>query len=233
MLKGVDQGAAAVGVLDDELRRQLYLVVRRAGHPLSRDDVAGQAGISRRLAAFHLDKLTERGLLRAHYARPPGRSGPGAGRSAKYYEPSDLEIDVSIPERRYDLAGRLLIGAIKAESPREPASTTASRVAREAGAEVGGRVRQEKRLRHPGAERTLATAANVLEDHGFEPYRSGPDSVALRNCPFRELAQEAPEIICRMNQAFVDGLLRGLGNDTVRAAQESIPGDCCVTLRRA
>jgi predicted ArsR family transcriptional regulator len=233
MLKGVDQGAAAVGVLDDELRRQLYLIVRRAGQALSRDDVAGQAGISRRLAAFHLDKLTERGLLRAHYARPPGRSGPGAGRSAKYYEPSDLEVDVSIPERRYDLAGRLLIGAIKAESPEEPASTTASRVAREAGAEVGGQVRQEKRLRHPGAERALATAANVLEEHGFEPYRPGPASVALRNCPFRELAQEAPEIICRMNQAFVDGLLRGLGNHTVRAVQESIPGDCCVTLRRA
>jgi predicted ArsR family transcriptional regulator len=69
MLKGVDQGAAAVGVLDDELRRQLYLVVRRAGHALSRDDVAGQAGISRRLAAFHLDKLTERGLLRARQER--------------------------------------------------------------------------------------------------------------------------------------------------------------------
>src|SRR5262245_12644818 len=231
MLRGVDQGAAAVGVLEDELRRQLYLIVRRAGQALSRDEVAGQAGISRRLAAFHLDKLTERGLLRAHYARPPGRRGPGAGRSAKYYEPSDLEVDVSIPERRYDLAGRLLIGAITSESPDEPASAAAVRVAREAGAGVGGRVRQKKRLRHPGAERALTTAAGVLEAHGFEPYRPGPDSVALRNCPFRELAQEAPEIMCHMNQAFVEGLLRGLGNNTVRAVQESAPGDCCVTLR--
>ena len=233
MLRGVDQGAEAVGVLEDELRRQLYRIVRRAGQALSRDDVAGQAGISRRLAAFHLDKLTERGLLRAHYARPPGRSGPGAGRSAKYYEPSDLEVDVSIPQRRYDLAGRLLIRAITSASPHEPASAAAARVAREAGAEVGGRVRQEKRLRHPGAERALTTAAEVLDEHGFEPYRPGPDRVALRNCPFRELAQEAPEVMCRMNEAFVEGLLRGLGNGTIRAARESTPGDCCVTLRRA
>jgi predicted ArsR family transcriptional regulator len=94
-------------------------------------------------------------------------------------------------------------------------------------------VRQEKRLRHPGAERALTTAAGLLEEHGFEPYRPGSDSVALRNCPFRELAQEAPEIMCRMNQAFVEGLLRGLGNDTVRAVRESAPGNCCVTLRRA
>jgi len=232
MLRGIDRGAPAVGVLEDELRRQLYLIVRRAGQALSRDEVAGQAGISRRLAAFHLDKLTERGLLRAHYARPPGRRGPGAGRSAKYYEPSDLEVDVSIPERRYDLAGRLLIGAIASESPHEPASRAAVRVAREAGADVGGQVRQEKRLRHPGAERALTAAAGVLEEHGFEPYRPGPDSVALRNCPFRELAQEAPEIMCRMNQAFVEGLLRGLGNDTVHAVLESAAGNCCVTLRR-
>ena len=233
MLRGVDQGAEAVGVLEDELRRQLYRIVRRAGQALSRDDVAGQAGISRRLAAFHLDKLTERGLLRAHYARPPGRSGPGAGRSAKYYEPSDLEVDVSIPQRRYDLAGRLLIQAITSASPREPASAAAARVAREAGAEIGGLVRQEKRLRHPGAERALTTAAQVLDEHGFEPYRPGPERVALRNCPFRELAQEAPEVMCRMNEAFVEGLLRGLGNGTIRAARESTPGDCCVTLRRA
>jgi hypothetical protein len=34
-----------------------------------------------------------------------------------------------------------------------------------------------------------------------------------------------------MNQAFIDGLLRGLGNETVEAALECTPGDCCVTLR--
>ena len=233
MLRGLDEGAAAVAVLDDELRRQLYLIVRRAGRALSRDDVAGQAGISRRLAAFHLDKLTERGLLRTHYARPPGRSGPGAGRSARYYEPSEMEIDVSIPERRYDLAGRLLIGAIKSESSREPAYAAALRVARQEGAKIGGQVRQGRRLRRPGADRTLATAAKVLDDYGFEPYRPGPDSVALRNCPFRTLAREAPEIICRMNQAFVEGLVCGIGNETVKAELEFKPGDCCVTLRRS
>jgi predicted ArsR family transcriptional regulator len=233
MLRGVDQGAEAVGVLEDELRRQLYRIVRRAGQALSRDDVAGQAGISRRLAAFHLDKLNARGLLRAHYARPPGRSGPGAGRSAKYYEPSDLEVDVSIPQRRYDLAGRLLIRAITSASSHEPASAAAARVAKEAGAEVGDRVRQEKRLRHPGAERALTTAAHVLDEYGFEPYWPERDRVAFRNCPFRELAQEAPQVMCWMNQAFVEGLLRGIGNHTIQAVRESTPGDCCVTLRRA
>jgi predicted ArsR family transcriptional regulator len=73
----------------------------------------------------------------------------------------------------------------------------------------------------------------VLDEHGFEPYRPGADRVALRNCPFRELAQVAPEVMCRMNQAFVEGLLRGIGNHTIQAERESSPGDCCVMLRRA
>lgn len=197
----------------------------------NRQDVAAEAGISRRLAAFHLDKLAERGLLQTHYARPPGRSGPGAGRSAKYYAPSDLEVEVSIPERRYDLAGQLLLKAIRSGSPREPAPAAALRVARETGLEIGREAREEKRLGRTGTERALTAAAEMLEEHGFEPYRPREGELALRNCPFHSLAREAPELVCRMNQAFIDGLLRGLGNRTVEAVLESNPGDCCVTLR--
>lgn len=218
-------------MLGVELRRQIYLLMRRTRRSLTREDVAGEVGISRRLAAFHLDKLVERGLLQTHYARPPGRSGPGAGRSAKYYAPSNLEIEVSIPERRYDLAGQLLVRAIRSESPGEQALAAALRVAREAGLEIGQHVRREKRLGRSGAERALATAAEVVEGYGYEPYRPGPDEMALSNCPFHSLARDSPEVVCRMNQAFIDGLLRGLGNDTVEAVLECRPGDCCVTLR--
>ena len=38
------------------------------------------------------------------FQRLTGRSGPGAGRTAKLYRRSDTEIGVSLPERRYDLA---------------------------------------------------------------------------------------------------------------------------------
>lgn len=231
MLAGFEAGTAAVAVLEDELRRELYLMVRRAKRPLTREDVADAAGISRRLAAFHLDKLVDRGLLLTHYARPPGRSGPGAGRSAKFYRPSELEVDVSIPERRYDLAGQLLIRAIRSASPEEPASIAALRVSREAGLSIGQRLRQEKRLRPPGTERALTAVTDVLEKHGFEPYRPKLDEVALGNCPFHLLAREVPELVCGMNRAFIDGLLRGLGNHTVEARLEPTPGQCCVTLR--
>src|SRR5918999_5357442 len=125
--------ATVLGALQDDVRRRMYLFIRAAGRSVSRDEAAREVGISRKLAAFHLDKLVDRGLLEAHYARPPGRSGPGAGRSSKLYEPSDVEIDVSIPGRRDDLVGDILVDALQSLSPDERPIEAARRAAGKAG----------------------------------------------------------------------------------------------------
>ncbi len=226
----LEEAVRLAGVLEEPLRRHLYAFVRRADHPVTRDEAAEEAGISRKLAAFHLDKLVDRGLLRASYARPPGRSGRGAGRPAKRYEPSDVSIEVSIPERRYELVGDLLVDAIRESSPDEPAAEAASRVSWDAGFDVGRSVRAERRLRPPGPERALAVTHEVLDRHGFEPVRDG-DRVWLRNCPFQRLAQKAPDLVCVMNRAYIDGLVRGLGNDRLDVVLDRAPGRCCVQVR--
>ncbi|MBO0788607.1 MAG: winged helix-turn-helix transcriptional regulator, partial [Actinobacteria bacterium] len=59
-------------MLADEQRRRIYDFVRRAGAPVTRDQVAGAVGISRKLAAFHLDKLAAAGLLETSFPRPAG-----------------------------------------------------------------------------------------------------------------------------------------------------------------
>ena len=71
--------------LDDPLRRQLYEYVIESNGPVSREQAAAAASIGRTLAAYHLDKLAEAGLLTVSYQRPAGRGGPGAGRPAKLY----------------------------------------------------------------------------------------------------------------------------------------------------
>jgi predicted ArsR family transcriptional regulator len=223
--------AASLGALEDDVRRRMYLFIRDQARPVSRDEAAKEAGISRKLAAFHLDKLVDRGLLRAHYARPPGRGGPGAGRPSKLYEPADGELSLSIPERRYDLLGGILVDAIESRSPEESASDAVRRVARRVGEDLGREIRRTRRLYPAGPERALSVARDVLRDHGFEPYAGAGGQLELRNCPFHVLARRAPELVCGLNQAFVDGLLRGLGNETVMAALEPQPGQCCVKLR--
>ena len=65
--------------LDDPLRRQLYEYVIESDRPVSREQAAAAASIGRTLAAYHLDKLAEAGLLTVSYQRPAGRGGPGPG----------------------------------------------------------------------------------------------------------------------------------------------------------
>jgi len=231
MIRGLDQGTRALGALEDPVRRRLYLFVRGQGRPVRRDEAAAAVGISRNLAAFHLDKLVDRGLLSFGYARPAGKSGPGAGRTSKLYEPSGVEVDVSVPERRYDLAGSLLVKAIEEEGKGETARDAGSRVARREGHHVGGTIRQELRLRKPGPGRALSVTEEILAGYGYEPYRLSPGEVALRNCPFHALATEAPDLVCEMNQRFIEGLVRGLGNESLEVALEPAPGRCCVKLR--
>jgi predicted ArsR family transcriptional regulator len=223
-----DRSTGAIAALHDPGRRRLYELVRDAGHPVTREEAAERVGISRSLAAFHLDKLVERGLLTFTYARPEGRVGPGAGRPAKMYRLSDAEVSVSIPARRYDVIGKLLLDAIQADNGER--SRMAEDVAGAEGRRVGREARGERGRRQLGADRALAIAADVLRERGYEPY-SEDGGMRLRSCPFHTLASHAPEVVCRMNRAFIEGLLRGIGRNSLEATLEPVEGECCVAIR--
>jgi predicted ArsR family transcriptional regulator len=218
----------AVAALDDQLRRRMYAYCRRAGHPVTRDEAAAHVGISRKLAAFHLDKLVDAGLLRAHYAQVGGIRR--VGRAPKVYEPTNEPVQISIPERRHELLAELLLDAVLQERSEESAAASALRVARDRGEHVGAEERDKARLGRLGAERALTIIEAVLTRYGYEPHREAPVSVRLRNCPFHPLAAKAPELVCGINQAFLTGFLAGLGALTVQAVLVPTPGECCVRL---
>ena len=230
MLSGLRRDAEAIGALEDELRRNLYLFVRSAGRPVNRDEAAGATGISRKLAAFHLDKLVDRGLLTSSYARPPGRGGRGAGRTAKYYEPSDRRIDVTIPERRYDQLSEVLLRALRSRGHAETGEDAARRAAGEAGMEIGKAERKRLGISPPGPERALATTERVLETRGYEPFRDERGCVHLRSCPFHELAEQDRDLVCSLNGRLIEGIVRGLGNEKIDVRVEPATEECCVVL---
>ncbi len=225
------EAAAAVAVLADELRGRIYAFVRAQARAVSREEVAAHMGISRGLAAFHLDKLIAAGWLTAHYARPPGRSGRGAGRTSKYYQPSEKQIELSVPARRYEIVAKILITALQEAGRAERPQAAARRIARERGEQLGEDLRKARRLRPPGAERALAICKELLAGYGFDPYQDGTGGIALKNCPFRALAEEAPDVVCPINQSLIDGVLRGLGNKTVEIVAVDRRQGCCVNLR--
>jgi predicted ArsR family transcriptional regulator len=218
----------AVSTLGEGHRRRLYEFIRSARQPVSRDEAASAVGISTKLAAFHLDKLTEAGLLRHRFVR---RADSGVGRRPKMYEPAEMTFTVSIPARSHDLLAEILVEAVLSEAKHPTAAAAAQHAAHRRGLEVGGAAREKFHPGRLGAERSLTFTGDILAELGFEPGRVGPRCVRLRNCPFHPLAEQAPALVCGLNRAFVSGVIEGLGANTIEAVLEPAAGECCVELR--
>ncbi|MFE2992015.1 helix-turn-helix transcriptional regulator [Streptomyces sp. NPDC059262] len=219
-----------LAVLGDEQRRRMFDFIRQERHPVTREEVAASFGITRKLAAFHLDKLVTAGLLRSHYESPVGMIHK-VGRRPKVYEPMAKAIAVSIPERHYEMLADVLIEAVLTEGGGESARDTALHVAYERGETLGSTGPEQVRPGLLGAEQELSLAADTLEKFGYEPERAAPTLLRLRNCPFHPLAAKAPELVCAVNQAFLAGYLHGLGSDKTTAVLAPRADACCVELR--
>ncbi|WP_405003093.1 transcriptional regulator [Kitasatospora purpeofusca] len=215
----------AIAVLQDPVRRRLYEYVVAQGREVGRNEAAEAAGVARTLAAHHLDRLTEAGLLESGSRRLTGRSGPGAGRPAKVYTRARAEHAVSLPARDYRTAAELLAGAAEA-----------------AGLDLALREAARRRgeaLRGAGAPcGDLDRAMELLASRGYEPYPvpgegaadggNGVAAVRMRNCPFHAVAEQFPPLVCGMNLALLEGLLGADG--PVRARMDARPGECCVVV---
>src|SRR5262245_18737586 len=141
--KALADQIARIAVLDEPLRRDLYLFVSNRGGEVSRDEAAKALHVSRALVAFHLDKLVEGGLLETTYRRISGRTGPGAGRPAKLYRLSSQQVEFSLPERRYELAAQLLLQALE-RMPAKNSGAALHEVARAWGQRLGVEARDRK-----------------------------------------------------------------------------------------
>jgi predicted ArsR family transcriptional regulator len=215
----VDPAAlAAVSTLDDPVRRQLYEYVTERDAPVSRDDAANAVGIGRTLAAYHLDKLADADLLAVSYQRPAGRGGPGAGRPAKLYTRTPIEIVVSVPPRDYVLLARLLVSSIEQDSD------GAVRAALNHAARDAGRCA----ARDAGGDVMAA-----LRDCGYLPHADVDGCISLQNCPFHSVAKDHLDVVCALNLELVEGVIDGSSRPDAHAELTPRPGRCCVVVHDA
>ncbi|WP_405827875.1 helix-turn-helix transcriptional regulator [Streptomyces sp. NBC_00105] len=222
----------AIAVLQDPVRRRLYEYVVAQGREVGRNEAAEAVGVARTLAAHHLDRLTEAGLLESGSRRLTGRSGPGAGRPAKVYTRARVERSVSLPARDYRTAAELLAEA-------------AEQAGLDAGLCAAARRRGEALRGSAGPCGGLEEAMEMLAARGYEPHLEAAESaesaegaqgvagaaarvVRMRNCPFHAVAERFPPLVCGMNLALLEGLLGADG--PVRARMDARPGECCVVV---
>lgn len=204
---------AGLSSLDDPVRQRLYRYVASCDEPVARDGAAAAIGISRTLAAYHLDKLAEAGILWVSYARPAGRSGPGAGRPAKRYARTQTELSVSVPPRNYGLLADLLITAMASDDAgavRMAVAAAARRAGQASAAEHG--------------------VLGALREWGYEPELTADGRIELRNCPFDRLARQHTKLVCELNLHLIQGMLEGVHEPTQRAVLAPREGRCCVVV---
>jgi predicted ArsR family transcriptional regulator len=206
---------ATVSTLDDPVRRAVFDLVSGSQTPVSRDEAAEALDLTRRAAAFHLDRLAEQGLVAVEFRRLTGRTGPGAGRPSKLYRRAADEVAVTIPERHYDLAGELLAAAVE-ESTRsgEPARDALMRLAADAGRDLG---------------MEAGTLEALLKDTGYAPRPDGQGGIVLANCPFHRLAQRHTDIVCHLNLELVRAAAEAV-DDPHTVVLDPGAGRCCVHI---
>ncbi|HEX2154692.1 MAG TPA: helix-turn-helix domain-containing protein [Acidimicrobiia bacterium] len=205
----IERDLTAVGSLTDPTRRAVYEFVSHARRAVGRDEVADAIGIARQTAAYHLDRLAEEGLVDVGFARLSGRTGPGAGRPAKTYARSERDYSVTVPPRRYLVAARIMLEAIRSGAiGREDLASAAHAIGVEMGSEG------------------LETA---LDEMGYEPAEEEGE-VRFLNCPFHAMVEDDRETTCNLNLALVKGMVEGAA-DPRQPCLGPEEGYCCVRLR--
>jgi predicted ArsR family transcriptional regulator len=256
-----DEQIERIAALADPVRRALYRFVSAQPDAVGRDAVATGVGVPRHVAKFHLDRLAQEGLLEVEFRRPPGRTGPGAGRPAKLYRRSPGAVAVSVPERRYEVVGRVLARAItEARGDDARLVEDVNVAARAVGHDLAGTVAQDlaavaqdlaaanesdvaaasehnrdrstEHASRRGRARQLDAVAEVLAELGYEP-RVGRAAIELANCPFHQLASEYTDLVCGMNLALIEGVLDELDQPALQARLDPAAWRCCVTVTAA
>lgn len=217
----------AVALLAEPIRQRLYLYLRERDEPVGREEVARDLGVKARHVAFHLDKMAEAGLLEVEYRRLSGRTGPGAGRTAKVYWVSSRSFSVLIPQTRYALAASMMASALSAGGSGADGADSLQDVATSVGGALGGEIRQQTQTNSARQEAVW----HKLEQLGYEPQVEKSGEWMLRNCIFSELSTSHRELVCGMNAALIGGIVDGahLLSLHVERRRAAWPA-CCIRL---
>ena len=156
-------------------------------------EIAERLAVHPNTVRFHLSALIDRGQVE-RVAAPP----VGPGRPAQLFQivPG---MDRGGP-RDYRLLAEVLLADL-ATDPRGAASAGAA--GRAWGARLGAKSTEGTRSADP-AQRLVA----LMADFGFAPEQSTErGQISLRHCPFLELAQQHPEVVCQVHLGLAQGLL--------------------------
>jgi predicted ArsR family transcriptional regulator len=188
--------------LGDNTRYAIYLELARAPMPLATAQVADTLGLHPNTVRPHLERMREVGLLevvteaQGTVGRPQHRYSLAPDAPSLGFEPPAFPV----------LARMLLRLAAAAQLPASDAV--------EAGREHGATSAER---RGPSGSCAAALTAE-LATLGFDPeavVEAGSATIAFTRCPFRELAEANPDLVCSLHRGLVEGFVAARGDATV------------------
>ncbi|HTM86440.1 MAG TPA: helix-turn-helix domain-containing protein [Mycobacterium sp.] len=175
-------------------RRDVLAALRDADAPLGVAAIAERLGVHSNTVRFHLDSLVAAGQVQRVLA-PPAKPG----RPPQLYVASP-GMDPGGP-RHYRLLAEALVDSVARGRDPQGRATAGGRAM---GARLGAS-RQSAARREP-VEQLL----DLLDELGFAPQpQTDAALIDLRHCPFLELAQAWPEVVCPVHLGLMQGAMEG------------------------
>jgi predicted ArsR family transcriptional regulator len=211
--------------LGDDTRFAIYRELTLATSPVSAQEIADRLGLHPNTVRPHLERMREAELVvvetihRGTPGRPQHRyslasGAPGLG-------------GVESPAHTL-LAGMLAAMAERAGADSIDAAAIGRGVGREAVAQEG--------VRRTSPRACVATLLRQLDRLGFEPseeQQDGRSHIAFLRCPFRELAEAYPELVCNLHRGITEGVVDATGGGMVERFQTLYDRDHCSVVVRA
>jgi predicted ArsR family transcriptional regulator len=206
--------------LGDNTRYAIYLELARSATPLATADIAEVLGLHPNTVRPHLERMREVGLLEVRTEVPSG-----VGRPQNLYALATTAPSLGLEPPTFPLLARMLVRLAEMAGA---SGDDAADVGREQG-------RLDARA-YTRAASCLEALVHQLETLGFDPAVDGsPDGeeavVAFAHCPFRELAEAHPELVCSLHRGLVEGFVETMGDTRVDDFHSLVHRDPCqVTL---
>ena len=222
--KGLATGEPRLAVLKalgDNTRYAIYLELARARSPRSTAEIADLLGLHPNTVRPHLEQMRAVGLLaveadaRGSVGRPLHRYALAPDAPSLGLEPPAFPMLASMLTRVAARAGiapddaaaagaeqgkALAAGLPQNKAESLPQNTAEARAQNGAGPSRG--------------QGCVAALSAALAELGFDPATGDGGTavtIAFTHCPFRELAEPHPEVVCHLHRGLIEGFVEQLG----------------------
>lgn len=188
--------------LGDNTRYAIYLEVARAPQPVGTAEIADSLGLHANTVRPHLERMRDLGMLEIQVA-----SDGGVGRPQHLYSVAPDAPSLGLEPPVFPMVAQMLL-----------------RLADRAGidgdeaVEVGRDQGRDRAGRHDPALPCSRALMAELGELGFDPQAVIDEidvGIGFAHCPFRELAEANPDLVCGLHRGMVEGFVAARGGATV------------------